>query len=885
MLLEPGTQIGPYELRGVLGEGGMGVVYRAHDDRLQRDVAIKFMSQVFSGDSTRTRLMQQEARAASKLSHPNIVTVFDVGTHAGLMYVVTELLEGESLRKLVERGPTPWRVALGLAVQIADGLAAAHEHGIVHRDIKPDNVFLTNEGRVKILDFGVATLRPTDKDGLTSATAQTVSQGGLLVGTVGYMSPEQTRGEKVDQRSDLFAFGCLLYELLTGKPTFEGASPISVLAAIQRDTPVPLDEVVPTLRHDVARVVDRCLEKDPAKRFPSARELAFSLRLIETGRQAPPEAALVATPRSPENQAPPPIAERPSISRRALLWFGAALVADSAVSVAAVRAFGTKAPPSPAPIASTSSSATSVAPPPLFRQITYRRGTVYTARFTPDGSAVVYSAAWDGNLRDLFVTVPGTHEARSLAQQETDVAWALTSGDIVVIKRSGASFSKGVLSRLSLAGGPPKAMVDEVRWADGSVDGAQVVVLRKVDGKAHLEMPPGKAIVETSRVAYVRLSPDGTHVAFLEYSGLGEDAGKLVVVDATGKRIVESADHTSIEGVAWRTRDEIWFTGAKEGRALSMFGIDLKGQTRLLCRTAGRLVLHDLSVDGRAVAERNTYRSRLIVGQAKQPRESDLSWQDYSQLAQLSRDGTHVLFSEEGEGAAPGTVAYLRPIDGGPPLRLGDGAALALSLDSTKALIRMTAPTLHLEVVPVGAGTVSKLPVGALRSITWAAFVPGGAPARIVMLGREEGKPDRLYLQDLDAGDPRAFGDEGVIVSGDALSPDGKLVAAKKGDAVLLVPLDGGATRTLPGLGAAHDPVAWSTDGRSLFVRGSAWLPIEVLRYDVATAKLEPWRKIEPADVAGVIELGRVSIARDGEVYAYESYQLLSDLFVIENLV
>ena len=883
MQLEPGTRIGPYEIRGVIGQGGMGVVYRAHDDRLQRDVAIKFMSEVFSGDSTRTRLMQQEARAASKLSHPNIVTVFDVGTSAGLMYVVTELLEGESLREVVKRGPTPWRTALGLAIQIADGLAAAHEQGIVHRDIKPDNVFVTHEGRVKILDFGVATLRPTDKDGLTSATAQTVSQGGLLIGTVGYMSPEQTRGEKVDQRSDLFAFGCLLYELLTGRATFDGSSPISVLAAIQRDTPVPLEELVPSMRHDLARVVDRCLEKDPAKRFPSARELAFSLRLIETSRQAPADVAPITTPERPEKQAPPAIVEQPALSRRALLWFGAALVADSAISIGAARAFATKAP-STAPMAS-SSTTTSALPPPLFRQITYRRGTVYTARFTPDGSAVVYSAAWDGHLRDLFVTVAGTHEARSLAQEETDVAWALSSGDIVVIRRSGASFSKGVLSRLSLAGGPPKAMVDEVRWADGSVDGAQLVVLRKIDGKARLEMPPGKTLVEVSRVAYVRLSPDGTHIAYLEYSGLGEDAGKLVVVDVAGKRVLETADYNSIEGLAWRTRDEVWFTAAKEGRALSLFAIDLNGHTRLLCRTAGRLVLHDIAIDGRAVAERNTYRARLVVGEAKQPRERDLSWQDYSQLAQLSRDGNHVLFSEQGEGAGTSTVAYLRPVDGGPPLRLGDGAALALSPDSTKALIRVGAPAIHLEVVPIGAGTVSKLPIGALRSVVWAAFVPGATPARIVMLGSEEGKTERLYVQDLDAGEPRAFGDEGVVVSGDALSPDGKLVAAKKGDAVVLVPLDGGASRVLPGLGAAHQPIAWSADGRTLFIRGPAWLPIEILRYDVASAKIEPWRKIEPADVAGVIELGRVSIARDGEVYAYESYQLLSDLFVIENVV
>jgi serine/threonine protein kinase len=868
MPLAPGTQIGPYRIASLIGQGGMGEVYRAHDERLSRDVAVKLMSESAPGDPTRMRRMQQEARAAGQLSHPNILGVFDVGTHDDRMYVVTELLEGESLRDVVRRGPVPWRRALALAVPIADGLAAAHDRGIVHRDIKPDNVFLTRDDRIKILDFGVATWRAPS--GLDSATAATLSQAGLVVGTVGYMSPEQARGQTVDNRTDVFAFGCVLYELLSGKEAFTGGTPMEILVAIQRDAPAPLQDRVPGLPADLVRIVDRCLEKDPARRFQSTRDLLFALGLVNTNSSPDAPAAVVSTKSADPAPAPPPPAAAPPapvgarFGRRDALRLGLAGALGGAAVWAGVRAIAR--PPEV----------------PLFRPITYRRGTVYTARFTTDGTSIVYSAAWDGGSRELFATVPGTSDVRSLGAKDTDAAHVLTTGEIEVIHRSRAGFPPGTLSRMSLAGGPSKPLLEGVLWADGSPDGATLVVVRRAEGRAQLELPPGNRIADGPTISYPRLSPDGKRVAYLEYSGLSDDTGCLVIVDRAGKRLYTSPTWKSIEGLGWRSDDEVWFTASKEGRSLWLHAVTTRGEMRVICRAPGRLVLHDVAADGRVVAERNTYRSTLMAGAAGSPRERDLSWQDFSQLGQIARDGKQVLFSEEGDGAGTGIFAYLRPTDGGAPVRLGEGISLALSPDATQALLRADDKGAHLEIVPVGAGHARRLPGGPFAHITWAAFVPG-AP-RVVMCAKQGDGPPRLYVQDLGGGAPRPLPAEDVLVNDDGISPDGTLVAGVQGGKVVLVPLDGGPVRPLPGLDPGDRPVAFTGDGRALFVRKDRALSVSIQRYDLAAGQLSPWRTLEPPDPAGVLGIGRVSLARDGEAWVYEIYRLLSDLFVIENL-
>jgi serine/threonine protein kinase/Tol biopolymer transport system component len=276
--IAPGTKIGPYEIVGWLGAGGMGDVYRARDPRLNRDVAIKLIPETFAADTNRVRRFEQEARAAGQLNHPNILAVYDVGLHAGAPYIVSELLEGESLRSRLHAGALPSRRAIEYARQIAEGLAAAHERNIVHRDVKPDNLFLTNDGRVKILDFGIAKLTRSRDDTAAHTGFPTETEAGMVVGTAGYMSPEQVRGEAVDPRSDIFSFGAVFYEMLSGRSAFTRETAPETMTAILKEDPPALR--APDVSASLARIVSRCLEKTREMRFQSARDLAFGLEVL-----------------------------------------------------------------------------------------------------------------------------------------------------------------------------------------------------------------------------------------------------------------------------------------------------------------------------------------------------------------------------------------------------------------------------------------------------------------------------------------------------------------------------------------------------------------------------------------------------------------------------
>src|SRR5215831_5173899 len=310
MPLAAGSRLGPYEILSPLGAGGMGEVYRARDTRLGREVAIKVLPASLSADPDRLRRFEQEARAAGLLNHPSITQVYDLGTHEGAPYVVHELLEGETLRAVLATGPLPPRRAVDYAIPMAQGLAAAHEKGIVHRDLKPENVFVTRDGRIKILDFGLAklTLPETDAGPLTGIPTETArTQTGVVLGTLGYMSPEQVRGQPADARSDIFSFGAILYEMLAGRRAFQGVSSADTMSAILKEDP-PDVSASRTVSPGLGRIVRHCLEKNPEQRFQSARDLAFDLSAA----------------------AADPVSRR----RRTLAWAGALLAAISLVAAA-----------------------------------------------------------------------------------------------------------------------------------------------------------------------------------------------------------------------------------------------------------------------------------------------------------------------------------------------------------------------------------------------------------------------------------------------------------------------------------------------------------------------------------------------------------------------
>src|SRR5262245_49921656 len=295
--LKAGTRLGRYEIRSAIGAGGMGEVYSARDAQLGRDVALKVLPASYSVDADRLHRFEQEACAASALNHPNILSIYDVGKHDGTPYVVSELLEGETLRRRIHGTPLASRRVIDYALQIAHGLAAAHEKGIVHRDLKPDNIFITNDGRVKILDFGLAKLVQVDRDLLQTdiPTRRANTDPGIVLGTVGYMSPEQVKGRSVDQRSDIFSFGAILYEMLSGRRAFHCESSAETMSAILKEDPPELSDTNKTVSPALARLVNHCLEKNPEARFHSASDLAFALESLSGGTSLSQQSTILPT--------------------------------------------------------------------------------------------------------------------------------------------------------------------------------------------------------------------------------------------------------------------------------------------------------------------------------------------------------------------------------------------------------------------------------------------------------------------------------------------------------------------------------------------------------------------------------------------------------------
>ncbi len=540
MTLSAGSRLGPYEVVGPIGAGGMGEVYRARDERLKRDVAIKVLPASYSQDKDRLRRFEQEAQAAGGLNHPNIMAVHDLGSHEGSPYIVTELLEGETLRARLAGGAIPVRKATDYAVQIARGLAAAHEKGIIHRDLKPENLFLTNDGRVKILDFGLAKLTQTEAQAEQQTNLPTASAGtepGVVMGTLGYMSPEQVKGKPADQRSDIFAFGAILFETLSGQRAFHRDSAAETMSAILREEPPDLSATNKSVQPGLERVVRHCLEKNPEERFYSARDLAFDLEAL-SGLSGAAVAA----------------AAGPSALRRGVPILGTilGLVAAAAAGYWLHARKGSPVPPS-------------------FRQLTFRRGTIWNARFGSDGKSVLYAAAWDGLPEEVYVGSPESPEARQFGLQGADILSVSRTGDVAVALRarqSGAFVRSGTLARVAATGGgAPREMLEGVEFADWSPDGKGVAVVRAVQGRRRLEYPAGKVLYETTGwIGNPRFSRRGDRIAFLDHPVSNDDGGTVALVDLSGNVRRLSPLFASGFGLAWSPDEsEVWFTAADVG--------------------------------------------------------------------------------------------------------------------------------------------------------------------------------------------------------------------------------------------------------------------------------------------------------------------------------
>ncbi len=874
MALTPGTKLGPYEIQSLIGAGGMGEVYRAHDARLNRIVAIKVLPTSYSADAERLQRFVQEARAAAALNHPNILSIFDIGEERGAPYIVSELLEGQTLRERIRSGLLSSRKSIDYALQAARGLAAAHEKGIVHRDLKPENLFLTHDDRVKILDFGLAKLtRPESEAGAETATVQVNTEPGQIMGTVGYMSPEQVRGKPADHRSDIFSFGSILYEMLSGQRAFRGESPAETMSAIMKEDPAELSETARNVPPALERMVRHCLEKNPAQRFQSAGDLAFNLEALtdssvvgKTGAQAVMDQAAI--------RESAPAQKKETAPRNTLRELAGALVL-SALMIGVGWWLG---------------RGSGRAPLAEYQPITFRTGSIGNARFTPDGS-VVYSASWDGGTTQLYVGRTDAPFARELGVKYAELLSISKNGELAVrlntVYHDGYA-SAGTLARIPMSGGSPREVLDNVQDADWAADGESMAVVRYVPENGHwrLEYPIGKVLVDgISWISHPKISPNGKWVAFADHQNPnGDDEGSVAVIASNGqdggKEKILSPVWKTLQGVIWSPAgDEIWYTASNSGNAGNPQAVTLSGKTRTITNVPGGMWLEDIRSGAVLMV---THQRRLgIRGVAPGGKEEhELGWFGWPNLAAMTPDGHKVSFDEEGDGGGPNYTVFVRDTDGSPPVRIGEGVSLAISPDG-KWVITQSAKGGPLRIVPTGAGEAREL---THDKVSYQAVLWLTSGKELLASGIEPGHGVRDYLIDVSTGNSRAITPEGM--SGEQASPSGRSTAVQTADGKWGIwPLDGGGLRLIPGLDTNYRVVGWSPDGGSVlaFPARKREKTANVYRVNTGTGKMELSKTFGAGLPAGAI-IGGSYLSGDGGAYAYVYDQMLSQVYVVRGM-
>jgi serine/threonine protein kinase len=824
----PGAQVGPYQIAALIGAGGMGEVYRARDVRIGREVALKVLLR--AGGAEMVRRFEQEARAAGMLNHPNILTVYDVGAHEGTPFIVSELLEGTSLRVQLATRLSPRKV-IDYALQVARGLAAAHEKGIVHRDLKPENIFVLDDGRVKLLDFGLVRLTHPDPNP-QGETQQFVTGSGTVFGTAGYMSPEQVRGETVDHRSDIFSLGVVLHEMLTGANPFRRSSAVETLNAILNDDPVIPGEVTV----GVARITQRLLEKNPSHRFQSVKDFAFALDAVEGS--------------------------------------------DSFTTSGAKKRSPARAAAKPAM--------------PGYERLTFRRGFIMSARFAQGGS-VIYGAAWEDNPLEVFTSSSLSPESRSIGMPGADVLAVSSTGELAVSlgrRYVGGFISSGTVARMPI-GGAPRLVCENAQDADWSRDGRSLLILRGVEGMYRIEWPLGTIVYQTSAwISHPRISPKDDRIAFLEHPVWGDDGAFAVIIDRSGKVLSRSATHWgNTSGLAWTPKgDEVWIAAARHGADRQIYAFTVNGKERLVMPFLGRVSLHDIDPSGAALLSLDNGRREVMAGRRSEApqamegsrRERNLSWFDWSWLAGLTPDGGMVLIEEQGGGRGENAI-YLRPIDGGPAARIGEGRAGVTPLSPDGKWILTLGHEKGFELLPVGAGQTRLVECRDLEEILCWQLFPDAT--RALLIGNRLGEPKRLFeLAFEGGGSPREVSPYPVTwpVS---LSGDGKTAAAAGPDRIVrLFSIEGGEPRTLPGCTEDDVPVQWSDDNGAIFTYRRGRIESQIDRIDVTTGERVKWVSLRPPDPAGILDIMPVHITPDGQTYAYGYRRFLSDLYVVTGL-
>lgn len=849
-----GRIIGHYRVLEKIGAGAMGEVFRARDERLQRDVALKLIRPGSSTNPDHIRRFELEARAAGALNHPNIVAIYDIGIDDKTPYIVCELLEGTTLGKRLLEGPLPVPLSVEYSLQIVRGLIAAHHRRIIHRDLKPENLFVTSDGLIKILDFGVAKLQSSpDESGRTVEDLTTITKSGMVLGTVAYMAPEQLRGKAVDHRSDIFSVGAILYEMLTGRRAFRGETEVDTITAVLRENPPPIDREQSGIPLPFQQIVHHCLEKEPENRFQSARDLVFALETL-----ANPSGIQSAQFRS--------TGLRPSPS--SLPWALAALLLVAMLAVLGNQWRENKLPK------------------PAYQRLTFEQGTVYSARFTPDFHSIVFGAAWNQKPLQLFSTVGDSLLTQPLNVTDASLLAISKSGELALTLHgahgSHLGLEKGTLARAPLAGGSPREILDDVRWADWGSDG-ELAVVHHTDGRDQIEYPLGHVLYQSnSWLSHLRLSPQGDKIAFINHPTLWDDRGSICVTDNSGRIQVLSPQYDSADGLAWSfDGKEIWFTAAKSGYTRNLLAVNAAKNIRTILTIPAGMTLQDMAPDGRVLVSLDAERLAMATS-TRTGKSLDISWHDWDIAKDISRDGQSVLFEDASEAAPTDYVVAIRKIDGTPPIRLGEGSAGGLSPDGKWAIGILAGSPGRITLYPVGAGQPRAIPVTGLERIHSGSshFLADGK--RITVNGNEPGHGVRCYLVDLADGKLTPLTPEGV--TGGLVSPDGQKILARNGPVVAVYPTAGGAPHRIPGLDPDFLAVQWSEDNSAVYGYLSSEIPMQVYKLNLVTGEKTVVQKLQPETTAGLVSISPVVATRDGSRFAYSYYQVFSVLYLISGL-
>jgi Tol biopolymer transport system component/predicted Ser/Thr protein kinase len=851
-----GKTLRSYRIESKLGAGGMGVVYKAMDSHLDRAAAVKVLvASAFSGD--REKRFIQEAKAASSLNHANIVTIYDVDTQEidgkPVRYIAMEYVPGETLDHLIGRKGLGVRTALKYASQIADALAAAHAAGIVHRDLKPANVMVTPQGLVKVLDFGLAKLNDQTQ---ADAFAETVhgdgaslTEQGTILGTVAYMSPEQADGKRVDSRTDIFSFGSVLYEMVTGRRAFAGGSKLSSLSSVLHTEPQPPSQSIPDVPHELDKIIARCLKKDPTRRWQSMADVKVAVDEVLEEVESTTSGARKALAKG-----------RGAAVRKRWLSLGAIslLLIGLAAGFYAARRF----------LHST---------PLTFQRLTFRRGDVTAAKFGP-GDAIVYSAAWDGTPSTLFSTQPGNREARLLDLPTGRILSISHAGEMAILV---GDDDIGTLARVPFSGGAPREILENVSGADWSPSGDALAVVRTIGGKHRVEYPVGTVLYETEGrpPLWPRVSADGKLVAFFDFDREVGDYSICLVGPNRPKQTL-SREWRNVGSLNWSpTGNEIWFSANPPGRDPALYAVDLSGKQRFLAQAPGWIVMQDVAADGRILL--STVNSRLGIRYIdfEHSAERDLAWLDASLLYEISSDAKRVLFVELSYGEGRNSAIYLRRTDGSPAVRLGFGNRPSLSPDGKWVVcIRHEPGRSRLMLLATGPGESRFLNVDKAyyESLGW---FPDSK--RVVFTGNDSGHSGRTWMYDLDSDKAVPLTDEGT--KGSQISPDAHWFVIADPHKLSLAPIGGGAPRTVSELTNGEAVVRWSGDGHYLFLRRLEGKAIKISRVELATGRKAPWQTLKVPE-PGAEFVGGVALSADGKSAAFTFQHDLANLYLVTGL-